>query len=194
LLAAAANGMGKVEQALGWVNKAASVGSPDGSGELSRASRALASAFIASAFEDAKRASRGDEAERLLTRARSLASENASSGANVRVILTWSHPELHPALWSSAFGGSTLASNNFPLFGVAEASSARDSNLEIRLDREDAERAARLGAEATLTAIMNEGAAEQSVSHMNVKFGSAGQAVERIAIRVANGALKQEAP
>src|SRR6185436_8084569 len=99
LIASAAQGIGRVEEAVGWAEKAAAAGSPDGTSMLSRAARATASAFLAWAREDALR---------LVARARRLAAGGAAGAAGqpdaVRVIVTWSHPELHPALWTNTLG------------------------------------------------------------------------------------------
>jgi len=171
------------------------VGSPDGSSELSRSARALASAFLAWARDDARRAGRTDETERLLGRARRLASADTSSNASVRIVLTWSHPELRPALWTSALGALTPAADNFALFGVAQAfmPASPAPVVQLRLDPEDAERAARLGVQALVTAITGEGTADERIAHLMVTFGGAGHSVDRVNVRLENGALHQEA-
>ena len=70
LLASAAQGMGRIEEAVGWAEKAAAAGSPDGSSPLSQAARASASAFLAWAREAEVRAGKQDNADKLRARAR----------------------------------------------------------------------------------------------------------------------------
>jgi tetratricopeptide (TPR) repeat protein len=194
LLAAAADGMGKVEEGVRWAEKAITNGSPEESGELSRAARALARVYLAWARDEAKRAGRNDEAERLLARARRLAAGDASNAA-VRVILTWSHPELHPALWSNAAGALIPATDNYPLFGVAETAlpASQVPVIQVRLDKDDAVRAARLRAEAVVTAIVGEATADERIAHLTLDFGTTGRAFERLNVRLENGVLHQEA-
>jgi len=195
LLAAAAQGMGKVEEAVRWAEKAMTVGSPDGSSELSRSARALASAFLAWACDDARTHGRKDEADRLLNRARRLANTESSGNASIHFLLSWSHPELRPALWTSALGALAPAADNFPLFGVAQAfvPATPAPSVQLRLDTEDAARAARLGAQATLTAITGEGTEAERVAHLAITFGSAGQPVDHVNVTLTNGELHQEA-
>ena len=195
LLAAAAQGMGKVEEAVRWAEKAMTVGSPDGTSELSRSARALASAFLAWACDDARSHGRKDEADRLLNRVRRLANAESSGNVSIHFLLTWSHPELRPALWTSALGILTPAADNFPLFGVAQAfvPATPAPSVQLRLDTEDAERAARLGAQATLTAIAGEGTDAERVAHLAITFGTAGQPVDHVNVTLTNGALHQEA-
>ena len=98
LRAAAAQGLGRVEEAVRWAEKAAAVSSPDQANQLSLASRALASSFLAWARQDAPR--------RPESRGRSLAGRAARLGATARQLRTvprakWSHPTA-AALWTRA--------------------------------------------------------------------------------------------
>jgi hypothetical protein len=195
LLAAAAAGMGRTEEAIRWTEKAAGVGSPDSSSMIAKTSRSFASAFLAWAFDDATRAGRKDEAERLRERARRLSVEGTPAGSTVRFILTWSHPELHPELWSAAAGSLMPTADGNPLLGVAEArmSATTDPFVELHLEHDDAERAARLGAEASLTAIVDEGTDDERIIRQSISFArSSGKVFEKRRIKLDGGALREE--
>jgi tetratricopeptide (TPR) repeat protein len=193
LLAASAQGMGRIEEAVSWAEKAASAGSPDGSSAISRAARATATAFLAWARDDATRGGRTDEADRLRARARRLAGSDIAQPGSVRFLVTWSHPELHPALWTTALGAPMPATDSFPLFGVAQAvvPASPTPTAELRLDPDDAARAARLGAGAVVTAIVGEGTPEEHIARLDVGFGDAEHgATPQVKITLDGGVLK----
>jgi Ca-activated chloride channel family protein len=174
LLASAAQGTGKIEEAVRWAEKAAAAGSPDGSSQVSLAAR---------------------EVERLRVRAARLAA--SEKGQAVRVVLSWSHPELRPALWTNALGSMMPAEDNLPLLGVAQAfvPAAPAPLIELRLDPEDAARAARLDAKATLTVVIAEGTAEERIARAELGFrGPDGKPLDKVRQRFENGALTAEAP
>ena len=188
LLAAANQGTGKVEEAVRWAEKAAASGSPDGGSQMALAARALASAFLcwARLGSDGK----GEEIERLRIRAARLAA--SEQGQGVRVILSWAHPELRPALWSNALGSMMPAPDNLPLLGVAQVfvPSTPTPEIELRLDPEDAARAARLELKATLTILVDEGTDHERLARSDITFkGDAGKPRDRVRLRFENGAL-----
>jgi Ca-activated chloride channel family protein len=180
LIASCAAGLGRVEEAVGWAEKAAATGSPDGSAPLSRAARANAVAFIAWAREEALKANRKEDAEKLLTRARRLLAlrEDGKLGQqndeqSIRVIVTWSHPELHPTLWTNTLGAPMPSPDNFLPYGVAEAKfNGSPAKAEIRLDSEDAARAARLQVKAIVTVIKGGGTPAETITHQEIGFGT----------------------
>ena len=194
LLASAAQGMGRIEEAVSWAEKAASTGAPDGSSPLARAARATASAFIAWAQADAARAGRKDEADKLLARGKRVAGADAATAGSVRFLVTWAHPELHPVLWTGALGAPMPAQDNFPLYGLAEAVlPAASPEIELRLDPEDAARAARLGARAIVTALVDEGTPAERIVHIDVGFGDPQHgAVADVKVRLADDGLHVE--
>ena len=195
LLAGAAQGTGKIEEAVRWAEKAGASGSPDGSSQVSVAARALASAFLAWARVKSLGAGKTDEAARL--RARSARLGSGSAQGDVRVVLTWSHPELRPALWTNALGSMMPAPDNLPLLGVAQAflSAAPAPVVELRLDSEDAARAARLDAKVVLTAIIGEGTAGERIASRELGFrGADGAPRERLALRLENASFVEQAP
>jgi Ca-activated chloride channel family protein len=195
LMALAAQGTGKVEEAVRWAEKAAQSGSPDAGSSVAVAARALTSAFLAWAREDSRKAGKAEEAARIRTRAARLASAEAERG--VRVVLSWAHPELRPALWTDALGSPLPADVNLPLLGVAQAfvPNASAVRLEVRVDPEDAARAARLGATATLTVIEGEGSATERISRREVGFRDGGGAVRpTVAVKLEGGALSEVEP
>ena len=191
LLAAANQGTGKVEEAVRWAEKAAASGSPDGESQMALAARALASAFLCWARLDSIRDGKGDEVERLRMRAARLAA--SEQGQGVRVILSWAHPELRPALWSNALGSMMPAPDNLPLLGVAQVfvPSTPTPEIELRLDPEDAARAARLELKATLTVLVGEGTAQERLARLDVPFKSqVGKPLDRVRLRFENGELE----
>ena len=190
LLAAASQGTGKVEQAVRWTQKAAATGSPDGASEVSVAARALASVYLCWARQQSARVGRTQEVARLRARAVRLAASNEDSG--MRAVLSWSHPELRPSLWSNAQGSMMPAADNLPLYGVAQVfvPGSRIPRFEVRLDREDAARAARLGVKATLTVVIGEGSASEKIARADVGFrGSGGAPREKVELSYLGGAL-----
>jgi vault protein inter-alpha-trypsin-like protein len=194
LLAAANQGTGKVEEAVRWAEKAAASGSPDGQSQMALAARALASAFLCWARQDSALLGKLVEVERLRARAARLAA--SEQGQGVRVILSWAHPELRPALWSNALGSMMPAPHNLPLLGVAQVfvPSTPTPEIELRLDPEDAARAARLELKATLTVIAGEGTAQERLARLDVAFKDpAGKPLDRVRLRFEDGTLK-EAP
>lgn len=205
LIASAAQGLGRVEEAVGWAEKAAAAGSPDGTSPLSRAARASALAFVAWAREEALRTGKKDDAERLLARARRLGSSGTNTTvkadpradeASVRVIVTWAHPELHPSLWTTSLGAPMPSPDNFPTHGVAEAKlTAAPVTVELRLEPEDAARAARLGLFADVTVVIGSGTSAEKILRSKVTFGTTSRPVPRSSITFRDGALTvTEAP
>jgi Ca-activated chloride channel family protein len=195
LLAGAAQGTGKIEEAVRWAEKAGASGSPDGSSQVSVAARALASSFLAWARLKSLAAGKTDEAARLRARAARLGAGSAQG--DVRIVLTWSHPELRPALWTNALGSMMPAPDNLPLLGVAQAfvSAAPVPVVELRLDTEDAARAARLDAKVVLTAIIGEGTAGERIASRELGFrGADGAPRERLALRLENASFVEQAP
>jgi len=192
LLAAADQGTGKVEEAVRWAEKAAASGSPDGESQVALAARALASAFLCWARQDSGKAGNTVEVERLRARAARLAA--SEQGQGVRVILSWAHPELRPALWSNALGSMMPAPDNLPLLGVAQVfvPSTPTPEIELRLDPEDAARAARLELKATLTVVAFEGTAQERISRLDVAFkGRDGKPLDRVRLRFEDGTLEE---
>jgi Ca-activated chloride channel family protein len=159
-------------------------------------------AFLAWARDEALRAGKKDEAERLQARARRLGAANAKAQANaqgdeksVRVLVTWAHPELHPSLWTTTLGAPMPSPDNFPAFGVAEAKAlGAPATVELRLDVEDAARAARLGLAATVTVIVGAGTPAEKIVRQEVGFGTAAAPVTRLSVTYDGGALRLEQP
>ncbi|HET9931616.1 MAG TPA: hypothetical protein VFQ35_13040, partial [Polyangiaceae bacterium] len=192
LRALAANGMGRVEEAVRWTEKAASTGAEDGTSPLSLAARAQASTFLSWARSAALAAGRTAEVERLRTRAARISAREAS---HVRFTLTWAHPELRPALWTVASGSAAPSPENLPLYGIAQAFVAEPALVEVRLDPEDAGNAARLDTKAVLTAVRGEGTPDERIARAEVSFRDGnGKPLDRIEARFENGELVVGAP
>jgi Ca-activated chloride channel family protein len=200
LLASASQGLGRVEEAVGWAEKAAAAGSPDGASPLSRASRATAVAFLAWAREEARKAGKKDDAEKLMQRARRLAAAGAKPNAKAddsgaHVLVTWSHPELHPSLWTTALGAPMPSPDNFPMFGVAEARiAATPAVCEIRLEPDDAARAARLGLKAVVTVIRGGGTPAEKIVRQEIGFGTLAAPATRLVLTFDGASLRVGSP
>lgn len=190
LLASAAEGLGKLEEAVKWTEKAGASGAPDMPQSAAQTARALAITYLAWERDAARAAGRKDDVEALAARAERLLSGARAGGAKAqgtRATLVWSHPDLHPTLWSNALGAAMPAPEQDMAAGVAQAVVPRrdDAFVEVRIDPEDAERAARLGATATLTVLLNEGEADERIRRFTVKFGPGPLATQRF--RIAGG-------
>src|ERR1043165_5788807 len=87
------------------------------------------------------------------------------------------------------------APENLPLYGVAQVFLAESPPplLELRLDPEDAERAARLDAKAVLTAIVNEGKPNEQIARIEIGFRDGEKALTRVGVRFDHGELRIEA-
>ena len=89
------------------------------------------------------------------------------------------------------------AEDNLPLLGVAQAfvPAAPTPLIELRLDPEDAARAARLEAKVTLTAVVGEGTATERIARTEIGFkGPDGKPRDKVRLRFESDALAQEAP
>ena len=175
LLAAAAEGLGKLEEAVKWTEKGGAVGAPDTEQSAAHTARAFAATYLAWGRLAAIEAGRTEEARALGARlARVLSSEHSSNSAlrGTRVALTWAHPELHPTLWSNALGAPMPAPEGDVTLGVAEVLVPKREGafVEIRLEPGDIEHAARLGATATLTVVFDEGGEGEKIVKVPVKF------------------------
>lgn len=175
LLAAAAEGLGKLEEAVKWTEKGGAAGAPDAEQGGARTARAFAATYLAWGRLSAIEGGRAEEAQALGARlARVLSSERASNAAlrGTRVSLTWAHPELHPTLWSNALGSPMPAPEGDVTLGVAEVLVPKrdDAFVEVRLEPGDSEHAARLGATATLTVVFDEGGEGEKIVRIPVKF------------------------
>lgn len=194
LLAAAAQGSGRLEEAVRWLEKAGASAAPDGDGDVAVAARALASTYLAWARDEAGRAGASEELARLRSRAARLGAPEPDAA---RVLLSWSHPELTPALWTDALGSMMPAHDNLPLLGVAQAllRGSPAPRVELRLDPEDAARVARLGATAQLTLLIGEGREDERIARADVRFaGPDGRPRASVAFRVVGGTLLEESP
>jgi len=187
LLASAAEGVGKLEEAVKWTEKAGASGAPDMAQGAAQTARALAVTYLAWERDTARTAGRKDDVEALAVRAsRLLAGARAldSKSKGTRATLVWSHPELHPTLWSNALGAAMPAQEQDQTAGVAHVVVPRreEAFVEVRIDPEDAEHAARLGATATLTVILREGEESERIQRIKVSFGQGALATQRFRI------------
>ncbi len=163
LLSAASAGQDKLEEAVKQTEAPGASSAPDIDQGPGRAAKVLASYYLATGFLKANAAHRDDEAKRLGARlGRVLAGDAASSRAalrGARVVLAWSHPEFHPTLWTNALGAMMPASEGDVTLGIIAATlPERDgAGIEVRLDKDEIEHAARLGAKAEIVVIFEDG-------------------------------------
>lgn len=174
LLASAAEGLGKLEEAVRWTEKGAKAGSPDASQGPHVTARALAATFLAWGRLEARRDGKKDELEALGARlARVMADERREGGT--RIVLSWSHPDLHPSLWTDASGRMGPAPEGDATMGVAQAiASTGPVRIEVRVERGELEAAARLGAEAVLTVVSDEGTEAEVIHREKLVFARTG--------------------
>ncbi len=177
LLAAAAEGRGLLESAVKWTEQAGAAGAPNEVTSPAVTARAFAATYLAWGLLDARAASRNDEAKTLAARLlRVTSTERHPRGS--RVVLTWSHPELHPTLWSNLLRAPMPAPDGDLTLGIAQVLlPARDGlRVEVRIEPDELEHAARLGATATLTALFDEGEESAAVARLPITFTREGSA------------------
>lgn len=189
LVAAAAEGQGRLEEALSFVEKARESGDPDSSNGPAAVGRSLALCYLAWGRDAARREKSEEDVEILSGRAERLLArglgERPSSKGSVRVTLTWTHPDFHPTLWTNALGSAMPAPDGDVALGVSEAvfPVGADSFVEVRLDELSLARAARFGAAATLTAVFDELTPEEHIVRLEVRFEKDGPATLQYRIR-----------
>ncbi len=184
LALACADGLGKLEEAVKWTEKGGSAGSPDAAQGPFVTARAFAATYIAWGKVDAKQAGDTKTVDALTARlARVLSSAGTPPAKKqVRVVATWSHPELHPSLWSNALGAPMPAPEGDVTLGVAQVMMTdRGGNVvEVRVDPEDVDRAARLGAKVRITAVFHENEKDEAIATIDVGFARGGPNVVKV--------------
>ncbi|HVY48225.1 MAG TPA: hypothetical protein VHB21_20195, partial [Minicystis sp.] len=197
LRAAAADGLGKLEEAVKWTEKGGAAGAPDVAQGPAVTARAFASTYLAWGLVEARASGKADEVKAVENRLhRVLATERTQKKGlrGPRVALTWSHPEFHPTLWSNALGAPMPAPEGDVTLGIAEVALPDRSGtfVEVRLDKDELEHAARLGAEAVLTLLLEEDEGPPKVVRLPVKFSADGSATKRFAVE--GGELREVTP
>ncbi|HYQ15226.1 MAG TPA: hypothetical protein VEQ58_05710, partial [Polyangiaceae bacterium] len=175
LRAGAAEGQGLLEEALKWAEKGGATGAPDGSSGPAATSRALAATHLAWARLAAEQGKRPEELEALSARAARVLSGarlEPTQPTGIRVSLTWSHPELHPSLWTNALGTAMPAPDGDITLGVAQAivPERSDAFVEVRLEPSDVAAVARLGATAELTIVFDELGKSEKIVRKRIEF------------------------
>ena len=185
LLAAAAEGQGKLESAVKWSEQAGSAGDPGQLGSPASTARAFAVTYLAWGRLDAMTQHRDDEARAITARlTRVMATETRRNAHGARVSLTWSHPELHPTLWSNALGAPMPAPEGDVTLGIAAVVLPARGGVvvEVRLSPDEVEHAARLGARAVLTASFAEEGDAGKVVKLPVGFAMGSSGVKRFSV------------
>ncbi len=192
LRAAASQGLGKIEEAVRWAEKAAGANAPDGASGSAKTARAIALTYLAWAWDDARKAKNDDLASRLLLRTKQQLGTGKTEG--IRLSLAWAHPDFHPVLWTDALGAMMPAADGDALLGIAQSyvPGSRKVAIEIRFEPEAARVAARFGLEATLTAVIAEGTNDERVVRVPLKLELNGPTTLRYSL--ADGQLTKEAP
>jgi Ca-activated chloride channel family protein len=184
LLAACADGLGRIEEAVRWTEKGGAAGAPD----ASQGPFATARAFAATYLAWGKLAARADHDQKTLdalsarlARVLSSAGQQPREG-QVRVTLTWAHPELHPVLWSNALGAPMPAPEGDVTLGIAQVMlpDKPGQMVEIRLEPQDLDRARRLGAKAVLTAVFGENKDTEVVVRREIVFAKGDPATKKL--------------
>ncbi len=187
LLAASAEGLGKLEEAIKWTEKGGAAGAPDVSQGPAVTARAFAATYLAWGRLEAKKAGKKEEEQTLRARLlRVISTERTTNKAptGARVSLTWSHPEFHPSLWTNALGTEMPAPEGDVTLGISQTLMPLrpDAKLWVRLEPEDVAHAARLGAEATLTVVFDEGEEKETIVKLPVRFTRDGKPARVFAI------------
>lgn len=191
LLATTANGLGKLEEAVRWTEKGGQAGAPDATQGPHATARAYAAAFLAWGRLEARAAGNNDEAKALAAR---LERVLAGSGLDkregqVRVLLTWAHPELHPTLWHDGLGSMMPAAEGDATLGIAQAMVPdRAGRIEVRIEPSELERTARLGQRAILTVVTGEGKEAEVIERLEISFTRGGPATQ--AFRLQGGKVE----
>jgi len=188
LQGSAANGLGKLEEALAWVEKAGRAGASDAATGPSATARGFATLFLAWGRNEAREAGRTDELTALSSRLDRLLNGEKRAG-KIRVLLSWEHPEFHPVLWSNALGTWMPASDGDATLGLAhvDLSASPIASVELRVDPSELERAVRLGASARLTVVLDEGLESERIASQSIMFE---RGRPRLAFKVAGGAIE----
>lgn len=191
LLAAAAQGLGKTEEAVRWTEKATKANAPDGASGSAKTARALALTYLAWAREAARKDGKNDVLARLMARTKALVSADGA-GPGARVSLVWSHPDFHAVLWTDALGAMMPASEGDPMLGVAQARvpTNRNATIELRFEKEEANLVSRFRLEAVLTVVFDEGTDKERIQRLPIKLDDASRTSIRFSVR--NGAVEVE--
>ncbi|HRI67732.1 MAG TPA: hypothetical protein PK156_25995, partial [Polyangium sp.] len=82
----------------------------------------------------------------------------------------------HPALWTNALGSKMPAPEGDVTLGIAQALMPLrpDAKIWVQLEKEDVAHAARLGAQATLTVVFDEGEDKEKIVKVPVRFARDG--------------------
>ena len=182
LIASAAEGLGKLEAAVKWTEKAAAAAAPGDPRSPAFTARAFAATYLAWGRLDAITAGRADEAAMIGARLlRVISTERSRALPGTRVTLTWAHPELHPTLWTNALGAPMPAPEGDVTLGIAQAVAPAGDGVvvEVRVAAGEVEHASRLGATAMLTVVFAEGEAAERVVKVPVGFTRGGATVKR---------------
>ena len=187
LQASAAEGQGLLEEALKWAEKGGASGAPDADSGAAVTARALAATHLAWARLAALEGKRTEELEALSARAARVLSGSRidpDKPVGVRVSLTWTHPELHPSLWTNALGTPMPAPDGDITLAVAQAivPARLDSFVEVRLEPSAIAQAARLGATAELTIVFDELGKAEKIVRKRIKFEPVGPPTQRFAL------------
>ncbi len=186
LLAAAAEGRGMLEEALGYTDKGGASGAPDAASGAAVTARALGATYLAWGRLQSRSAGKAKELEALTARATRVlfGVHQGAAGAGARVTLSWAHPELHPTLWSNALGSPMPAPEGDVTLGILQVTvPERDASfVEVRLEPDEVEHAARLGAGAELTVVFDELGAGEKIVRVPVSFARGGPATLRFSM------------
>ena len=183
LIAAAAQGQGRLEEAVRWTEKGMDAGAPDVAQGPAVTARIFATTFLAWGRLDASTANKAKEHDALVARAHRLVKEPATRAA--RVTLSFAHPDFHPTLWSNALGAPMPASSGDLTLGIAEivVPLREDAFVEVRVDPAELEAAGRLGVEAVLTVVFAELDQKEKIVRFPIRYTPGAAGAERFTLR-----------
>jgi tetratricopeptide (TPR) repeat protein len=192
LIGAAAEGQGRLEEAVQWTERGGAGGDPTDTTGPAATARALALTYLAWGREEALKDGRTKELAALVARTKRVRSASAGDGpraaqnaAGTRVSLSWDHPDFHPTLWSDARGAPMPAAAGDVTLGISEVVFAahREGVVEVRVEDESREHLSRLGVEAVLTVIFNEAEDTEKIHRLPVKFTGDGPSTLRFTLQ-----------
>jgi hypothetical protein len=183
LVATAAQGEGRLEEAVRWTEKGMDAGAPDVAQGPAVTARIFATAFLAWGRLDAITAHRTQEHEALVARAQRFVKEPATRAA--RVTLSFAHPDFHPTLWSNALGAPMPASSGDLTLGISEVvvPLREDAFVEVRVDPAELEAAGRLGVEAVLTVVFAELGEKEKIVRVPIRYAPGAAGTQRFTLR-----------
>jgi Ca-activated chloride channel family protein len=170
LVALSQNGLGKIEEAVRWTEKGQRAGAPDVAAGPGATARAMALLFLSWGRIEDRKSGNKDALEASLARTGRLLGTQKTKG-RVRVVLSWSHPDLQVTMLNNGLGTMMPSSEGDATLGLVQANVPVGTGLiELKLEKVDLARAKRLGAKLRLTAVVEEGSDAEVIDLEELSF------------------------